>query len=865
MLRRAYMLFKLKPWLWNVVAGNLPMDYDLETLRKIILMNLIIILGGVFLAILGLIGFAQKDYLLGAIDFALLSFLVFLFVYLKKHKKHNVVGLIGTIAAGAFFLLLIGYGGVSRTAYVWSFTYPLISLFLMGKRLGTCLSLPLLGIACLIFYLGARVDYLPSYRTDLVIRFIPAYITIYLFAYAMEFVREIAQRKLEQKNIELKNAVLELEEKTVQLTESNTRMQAEVIERQRVEKELRQKENFLDDVIESIQDGISVLDPNLTIRHTNSVMRKWYANNVPLVGRKCYACYQNLNQPCNPCPSLRCLQSGITERNIVPGLPGNDVEWVELFSYPIKEKEMGKIAGVVEFARNITERMRTENALREREERLQAILAASPDPIVMYDTGGRPQYLNPAFTEVFGWTLDHLQGRRIPFIPEDQQSITEAAVRDLYRSRSTSRFETRRTTRDGRTLDILFSAAVVGGPEDEPAGMVVNLTDISHIKGLQAQYEHAQRMEAIGTLAGGIAHDFNNLLMGIQGRASLMGADSGNDHSRREHIDAIEEYVKSASNLTKQLLGFARGGKYEVKAIDLNDLVADSAAMFGRTRKQIRIHTKTTPAPLVVDVDWRQIEQVLLNIFVNAWQAMPDGGDLYLETSLVILDEAACEPHRTAAGRYAKIAVTDTGVGIDDAVRQRIFDPFFTTKEKGRGTGLGLASAYGIVKNHGGMITVFSELGHGTTFNVHLPASTRAVHPKAAPQEKMIRGSETILLVDDEEMIIDVSRAMLKTLGYRIVVARNGQQAVEAVQRMGGDIDLVILDLIMPGMGGGTVFDRIRTMHSAMPVMLSSGYAIDGHAAEIMDRGCNGFIQKPFNLSELSHKVRKVLDVQSRS
>ncbi len=228
------------------------------------------------------------------------------------------------------------------------------------------------------------------------------------------------------------------------------------------------------------------------------------------------------------------------------------------------------------------------------------------------------------------------------------------------------------------------------------------------------------------------------------------------------------------------------------------------------------------------------------------------------------LDEAYCKAHKAEPGRYAMLSITDTGIGMDEATRRQIFDPFFTTKDKSRGTGLGLASVFGIIKNHGGMITVYSEIGHGTTFNIYLPLSDKAALRKIPTEDAHIKGSETILLVDDEELIIDVCQAMLERLGYRIVVSRGGQEAIKTITDMGKEIDLVILDLIMPGMDGGKTFDRIREIQPQMLVLLSSGYAINGQAHEIMLRGCNGFIQKPYNLTELSNKVRTVLNEKNR-
>ena len=385
-------------------------------------------------------------------------------------------------------------------------------------------------------------------------------------------------------------------------------------------------------------------------------------------------------------------------------------------------------------------------------------------------------------------------------------------------------------------------------------------TDITQIKKIESELQQAQKFKAIGTLAGGIAHDFNNLLMGIQGRASLMAFDIDSSHPHLEHIAAIEEYIRSATDLTKQLLGFARGGKYEVRPTDINELVMNAANMFGRTKKEILIHKHFQDPPPVVEIDRGQIEQVFLNIYVNAWQAMGTGGDLYLETGIVNLDEIYCGFHQVEPGRYAKVSITDTGCGMDESTRKRIFDPFFTTKEKSRGTGLGLASAYGIVRNHEGFITVQSKVGQGTTFNVFLPLSDKVVEEEVQAKPGLSAGTETIVVVDDEQMILDVGKAMLEKLGYHVIAVNGGARAIEIIKNEVDNIHLVILDLIMPGLDGGKTFDLIREIKTDLPVILSSGYSLNGQAKEIMQRGCNGFIQKPFNIAELSQKVRKVLD-----
>ena len=250
-----------------------------------------------------------------------------------------------------------------------------------------------------------------------------------------------------------------------------------------------------------------------------------------------------------------------------------------------------------------------------------------------------------------------------------------------------------------------------------------------------------------------------------------------------------------------------------------------------------------------------------MNLFVNSWQAMPAGGDIFLETENVTLKEEDWDkPYALEQGEYVKISVTDTGLGMDKDTLERIFEPFFTTKEFSRGTGLGLASTYGIIKNHNGMIDVTSEKGHGTTFTIYLPKSDKDFLEERPALEKTIKGSETILLVDDEELVADIGERMLKKLGYRVLLADSGRKAIQIFEKAHHRINLVILDMIMPEMGGSETFDGLKAIAPDIKVLLSSGYSIDGQASQIMKRGCNGFIQKPFNLKHFSQKIREILD-----
>ena len=318
--------------------------------------------------------------------------------------------------------------------------------------------------------------------------------------------------------------------------------------------------------------------------------------------------------------------------------------------------------------------------------------------------------------------------------------------------------------------------------------------------------------------------------------------------------------MKNGANLAGQILAFARKGKYEVKPLDLNEIIMRSSSMFERTKREIKIFRRYEQAIWSVEADQTQIEQALLNLYVNAWQAMPEGGNLYLETKNVVLGPDYIKPFAIQLGNYVRISVTDTGIGMDKKTQQRIFEPFFTTKEMGRGTGLGLASVYGTIKNHGGFINVYSEAGHGTTFNIYLPASEKKIAGEKVPSGGILGGAETILLVDDETTILEVMEKALTLTGYKVILAQGGEEAVEVYKKNKDGIDVVLLDMIMPGMSGGKVFDLLREMNPGVKVILSSGYSIAGEASKIMDRGCNGFIQKPFGIRELSQKIREVLD-----
>ena len=636
----------------------------------------------------------------------------------------------------------------------------------------------------------------------------------------------------------------------------------EIAERMHTERELQESEEKYRILVENQTDLIVKFDTDGRLLFVNQPYCDTFGKTrEQLIGKKFMPLIHEedresvskaISEVCCPPYSSR-----IEERTMTK----NGWRWQAWLNTAILDENRQVIA-ITAVGRDTTERKQTESALRHSEARLKAIFQASPIPIVVYEKQGLAQYFNPAFERVFGWSLEGLEGKRIPFVPDDQKKLTAASVHELYKTGNLITLETRRLTKDGRTLDILVNAALIREIDGEPIGTVVSLTDITAKKRFEAQYQAIQRMEAIGVLAGGIAHDFNNLLMAIQGNTSLMRNNLESGHPHHEKLGDIERCVRQGANLSRQLLEFARGGKYDVKPIDLNDIVKTQSELFGRTKKEIKIHETYEKDLWIVKVDQSQIEQVLLNIYINAWQAMPDGGDIYVQTKNIALDSEYVTPYNKLPGRYAGIAVTDTGTGMDETTREKIFEPFFTTKEIGGGTGMGLASAYGIMKNHGGFINVYSEPGKGATFNLYLPATdTGVIKPKAIQKESMApgKGSETLLLVDDQAIVTRVGKKMLESLGYTVFTAQHGKEAIDACKKYKDKIDLVILDMIMPEMGGKETYERLLEIDPEIKVLLSSGYSINGQAQEILDRGCNGFIQKPFTMRELSRKVREVL------
>jgi PAS domain S-box-containing protein len=493
--------------------------------------------------------------------------------------------------------------------------------------------------------------------------------------------------------------------------------------------------------------------------------------------------------------------------------------------------------------------------VKESEERYRLLFEQGP-PATIAGPDGRFVDVNESFLRLFGYSREEFLGLTSADLTDHPERALRAA--DILKKGQAVEAESPVRRRDGSTFWAHINVFPVS--KDLVLGQV---TDITDRKELEGRLRQAQKMEALGTLAGGIAHDFNNIIQAIVGYTSLLKSRIGEEGETAAQLDAIEQASFRAGELTSQLLGFARRGKFEVKPTHLNGVVEKVLSMIRPTfDRSIDIRTELSGTLSSVEGNAGQLEHSLLNLCINARDAMPGGGTLRIETRNVTLSEPeACGPAKAPPGEYISLSVSDTGVGIPSGNLPRIFEPFYTTKEAGKGSGMGLAMVYGIVKNHGGWIDARSEPGRGTTFRILFPASQGKPAATGEPPrpEMPAGGTETILFVDDEEALRSLATATLGSLGYRVLTARNGFDALARYEQNRGEIELVILDLIMPEMGGVETFRRIRAIDPAARVLVSSGYAGDGRLELLLAEGAAGFLQKPYRLGALAAAIRQAL------
>ena len=521
---------------------------------------------------------------------------------------------------------------------------------------------------------------------------------------------------------------------------------------------------------------------------------------------------------------------------------------------------LSKGTAVLGISVDITERKRAEAE----RERLMSAIEQAAEAVLITDAEATIRYANPAFERITGYTRDEAIGQNPRILKSgEHDNVFYKRMWDTLTRGETWSGQFINKKKDGT----LFTEEATISPVRDASGKTTNYVavkrDITQEIKLEGQLRQAQKMEAVGQLAGGVAHDFNNLLQAILGYGDLALDEAGADSPVRASVEEILKAGKRAKTLVRQLLAFSRRQVLKMKDVDLNDVIANLMKMIRRViGEHITLDTVAGHDLGIVRADPGQIEQILMNLCVNARDAMPDGGTITIETENVRIDEAFCETHSWAEpGRYALLSVTDTGCGMDEKTLRSVFEPFFTTKGLGTGTGLGLSTVYGLVKQHGGMVHVYSEVGKGTTFKVYLPLIERS----AAIVGDRIKapvpgGTETILLAEDDDMVRKLTTTILRHGGYTVLAASDGEEALRVFEDHADEINLVLLDVVMPKLGGRAVCERIRHVRPDLRFLFTSGYSMNAiHTNFVLDEGLQ-LIQKPCQRDDLLRKVRDVLD-----
>ena len=637
-------------------------------------------------------------------------------------------------------------------------------------------------------------------------------------------------------------------------------------ERVRAEEARRQSEERFRALIEHGADAVALVAPDGTMLFASqSIERLVGFSPAELVGRPGF-------DRVHP-DDLAAVQATLSEITSLPGAPlamglrwrHKDGSWRYIDAVAVNRLAEAAVGAIVVNFRDQTERRQAETALRESEERYRTLVEGVRDVIFALSPEGTITSLNPAFETITGWRREEWVGQ--PFetlvhaedLPFALELLGRVVRGDL---RPVSQFRVATAKGDYRMGEFSATPQLLEG---RLIGILGIGRDVTERVQLEQQLRQAQKMEAVGRLAGGIAHDFNNILTAITGYADLLLEDLRPTDSRHQDVAEIRKAADRAAGLTRQLLAFSRQQVLQPSVIDVKVLVGDLEKMLGRLLgEDVKLGTRLAPETGRVKADPGQLEQVLMNLAVNARDAMPHGGKLTLETSNVDLSEGYAADHYPARpGPYVMIAVTDTGTGMSEETQAHMFEPFFTTKEKGKGTGLGLATVYGIIKQSGGFIWVYSELGHGTTFKIYLPRvgeSADLAKGPAPSRTRAARGSETVLLAEDETPVRAVARQVLERHGYTVLEAPSAEAALDIAARYSGAIHLLLTDVIMPGLSGRELATRLAHLRPEARVIFMSGYTDDAVTRHgVLEPGL-AYLQKPFTPDTLGQKVREVLD-----
>jgi PAS domain S-box-containing protein len=657
-------------------------------------------------------------------------------------------------------------------------------------------------------------------------------------------------------------------------------------ERRRLERSLQEQKRFTEDLIDNSAVATFVLDPEHRILiwnkacqeltgvpasemiGTDNQWKPFYPRkrqvlaDIIIDGKEedlsvLYAAYSR--------PPL--LKNGLHSEGWFPNLNGRE-RYIIFDASPVRDDAKELIA-VVETLQDISDRKRAEDFQRESEGTLRAITGTAPDAIVMVDDRGKITYWSPAGELILGHRAEEMIGEDLALIipqryREEHRKSFDRFIETGRMSSARKMYEVAALKKDGTEVPVELSISSI--QIKERLYSVGIIRDISARKKLEDQLRQAQKMEAVGQLAGGIAHDFNNILSAIIGYGHLIQKHMKADDSQRMNLEHILESADRAAHLTHSLLAFSRKQLINPRPVDLNKVIQRVHTFLRRIiGEDIELKTVYKQKAVTVNADSGQLEQILMNFATNARDAMPRGGSFTIETETLRLNEAFIHAHGYGEpGTYALVSVTDTGMGMDEETRKRIFEPFFTTKETGKGTGLGLSMVYGIIKQHNGYVNVYSEPGRGTTFKIYLPAireaAAKIASERRAPAKELLRGSETVLVAEDDAMLRKLCRIVLEEYGYRVIDAEDGEDAVRKFLAHQDTICLVVLDMIMPKKSGREAYDEIRKIRPGIKVIFMSGYTADKLMTERALEEKMELLLKPIVPDDLLIKVREVLD-----
>ncbi len=830
---------KVKQCFWNIFSSGLPSGYDIEALRKIFLLNLMFFLGSFFLILLGTIEFFLRDFILGIVNLSFFLLLMWFFFYLRKTKNHNFVSLTGTTIAGFFFFFLIAYGGIGNTAYVWTFTYPLVSIFLLGTRRGTVFSLLLLIMACTVFVFGGKFKFFATYNFYLKLRFIPAYITIFLLTFVMEKTRELFRRRLESAKFEIEKTVGKLEQANKSLRES--------------EEKYRTFFNTSKDCV-----YISSIDGRVLDMNDAAVDFFGYDSKEELWKIKIPDLYDKPEDREKYINVLR-KQSYAREFPINMRKKDGSILHALVTTVPKKDDD-GNIIAFQGTIRDITDQIKAEKEIRI----LSKAVEQSPALVMITDPDGKIEYVNKAFTQITGYAFDEVKGKN-PRILQSGETPT-SVYKDLWNTITSGKSwegSLKNKTKDG----VDFWEKDIIGPILDADGKTSHYLalkeDITEKKAMEEQLRQAHKMEALGTLAGGVAHDLNNVLSGIVGYPDLLLLKLPENSPLRKPLLSIKETGHKAAAIVQDLLTLARVGVAAYEVLNLNTVISEylespEYEMMKSFYPDVEVETRLDAGLLNIFGSPIHILKVVMNLVSNSAEAIGIDGKISISTKNRYIGSPVCDYENIDEGNYVALTVSDSGAGISPEDIERIFEPFYTKKRMGKsGTGLGMAVVWGTVKDHKGYIDVQSTEGIGSSFTLNFPVTRQqpAGVQVGLPVEDYMGKGQSVLVVDDVKAQRELASEMLKTLGYCVVAISSGEEAVEYLQNQ--PADLLILDMIMaPGIDGLETYKRVLKIHPGQKAIIASGYSETDNVRAAQKLGAKQYLKKPYTLENIGLAVK---------